>query len=102
MNFVLLLIIGLATLLPFPVMAQGAGDTELFSLIKDVVDLIKYLVDTLILPIASGVVIMMVIYGGVQYITGKPEPAKKTIMAALTGVIIIMFSYVIVALLATI
>ena len=55
--------------------------------------------DTLILPVAGAIIVLVIIYGGIQYITGGPkgaETGKKTIIAALIGAIIIALSVMII------
>lgn len=54
-----------------------------------------------VLPFIGGVLMLMVIYGGVLYITSGGDPdklgkAKKTLMWAVLGVILIVISYSIV------
>ena len=46
-----------------------------------------------LLTAASAIVIIMIIIGGIQYITGQAEAGKKTIIAALIGTVIIVLSY---------
>lgn len=52
---------------------------------------------TYILPFAAGIVVLMIIIGGVQYIQGNAEAGKKTLWAAIIGIIIIVLANVIVA-----
>lgn len=42
-----------------------------------------------ILGLASGIVILMIIWGGFQYMSGNTEAGKKTLLAAVVGLIII-------------
>lgn len=54
-----------------------------------------------ILPVAAGVAVLAVMYAGVLYITSQGDPekvgkAKKALLWAIVGVIIIVLSYAIV------
>jgi len=96
------------SLLPFtslllsarPAFAQAQDATsdqtgQLASLITSAVNLVHYLLFNIILPASGGILVLMVIYGGVQMITGSQENGKKTVIAALTGAAIIILSGVI-------
>lgn len=50
-----------------------------------------------ILTIAGSVIILMLMIGGYQYIMGQKDAAKKTITAAIIGLVIILLSGIIVA-----
>lgn len=52
---------------------------------------------TYILPFAAGIVVLMIIIGGVQYIQGNAEAGKKTLSAAVIGIVIIVLTSVILA-----
>lgn len=54
-------------------------------------------IQSAVLAIAGVVIVLMLIIGGYQYIMGQKDAAKKTITAALTGLIIILLSGIIVA-----
>lgn len=42
-----------------------------------------------LLPIGGGIVVLALIWGGVQYTQGNAEAGKKTILAAIVGLVII-------------
>jgi len=54
------------------------------------------LVGQVILPVAGIVVFGMIIWGGFKYIQGDPEAGKKTLTAAVIGLVIVALSAVIV------
>lgn len=89
-----------------PVFAQdnasaGSG-SQLTQFLNRIVSLLDGLIYQIILPIASGLVVAMVIYGGIQMIMGQKDNGKKTITASITGAIIIILSYAFVRLLQSI
>lgn len=51
-----------------------------------------------LLGLAGIIVILIIIWGGLQYIQGNTEGGKKTILAAIIGLIIILFANVIIRL----
>lgn len=51
-----------------------------------------------VLAVAGSVIVLMLIIGGYQYIMGQKDAGKKTITAALIGLIIIMLAAVLVGL----
>jgi succinate dehydrogenase hydrophobic anchor subunit len=64
---------------------------------RTIADVIAGVLD-FIVPIVAGVLMLMVIYGGVQYIMSAGDPdktakAKKTLMWAILAVILIVISY---------
>ncbi len=66
--------------------------------IQDLVDLIGTIIDWMLL-IAGVLAVAYLVYAGIQYIVGGPkadELAKKQIVNAITGIVIIILSYVIV------
>lgn len=78
-----------------------ANDTS-----SSIADIIAGIIE-FVLPFIGGVLILMVIYGGLLYITsgGDPEKlgkAKKTLLWAVLGVILIVISYSIVVALNTV
>lgn len=73
-------------------------------LIENIEKGIKGTFDQFVLPIAGGIIVLVIIYGGIQYITGGvkgAENAKKTIIAAVIGAVIIALSAVILNLVAS-
>ncbi|RLC37274.1 hypothetical protein DRH29_02525 [candidate division Kazan bacterium] len=73
-------------------MTESAPETQIGSLIEKISGLMETTVGWL-LTAASAIVIIMIIIGGIQYITGQAEAGKKTIIAALIGTVIIVLSY---------
>jgi len=51
--------------------------------------------------VAGSIVVLMIIIGGIQYITGQREAGKKTIVAAIIGTAIIVLAWIIVNIVAT-
>jgi len=48
-----------------------------------------------VLPIGGAIVVLMIIIGGLQYIQGNAEAGKKTLTAAIIGLVIIALALVI-------
>lgn len=85
----------------FPAVAQAAdwdagGGGELRQTVDSVADLIRYFLQDFLPPVGGAIVALMVIWGGIQYITGQKENGKKTIFAAIIGAVIILLAYVII------
>jgi len=49
-----------------------------------------------LLPVAGAIIVLMIIWGGFQYIQGNPEAGKKTLTAAIIGLVIVVISFLIV------
>lgn len=78
--------------------AQGGGGTNTTKL-GTILDAFSQLIaDTqgYLGPIAGGVIVIMLVIGGIQYINGNPEAGKKTVIAAIIGVVIIALATVLV------
>ncbi|MFA5010114.1 MAG: TrbC/VirB2 family protein [Patescibacteria group bacterium] len=99
-NFLLTLVIGLLTATPALAQTPSQEDVRTADSLNKVIDTIKGILNnitTLIVgEIAGGIVVLMVIVGGIQYITGDKAGGKKTIVAALVGAAIIVLSYAII------
>lgn len=91
---------GTLALLPTPALAQrspdltpiggGGGITALTTMIETAVDIIA--------GIAGAIAVAYLVYGGITYITGGAggaENAKKIIINAIIGMVIILLAYVI-------
>lgn len=92
--------------LSLPVMAQGKavepspigtipGEGGVSAIISAITTVIGWM-----LALAGALAVAYLIYGGIQYITGGAggaENAKKTIINAVVGIVIIVLSYVIVS-----
>lgn len=48
-----------------------------------------------VLPIGGAIVVLMIVIGGFQYIQGNAEAGKKTLTAAIIGLVIIALASVI-------
>lgn len=74
--------------------------TEFFyDLIEQIQASLRYIAIEYLLKYAGALAVIIIIYGGIKYITGGPkevENAKGIIIAALIGLAIIAFSYVII------
>lgn len=71
----------------------------IIDLITKLKDLISIILTTKILPVAGAIVVILIIWTGIRYITGGPkaeESAKKAFVAIFIGVAIIMLAYVII------
>ena len=93
--FVLLPIIAWAT--PGPIVPVETACTDA----QCVVDMLQYIINW-VLAIAGALAMLMLIYGGIRYIysTGdekRLEGAKKTILYAIIGIIVITASYLLVS-----
>ena len=55
------------------------------------------LLSDFLLPVAGAIVIIMIIWGGFKYIQGDTETGKKTITAAIIGLVIIALSSLIIS-----
>lgn len=82
-------------LVPTAALAQPRNDTAgidkaagLLSKISNILGAIYQL----ILYVGGAVVVLMIVIGGLQYIANQKEGAKKTIIAAITGAVIIILS----------
>ena len=87
------------------VFAQSAapaatGTTFTWDKLNQFIQYINYSVTSLLsdflLPIASVIVVGMIIWGGFKYIQGDAENGKKTITAAIIGLVIIALSSLII------
>ena len=81
----------------------SAGDDKpAFSLdiinqfIAYIKDNITSFLSNFLLPVAGAIIVLMVIWGGFQYIQGNPEAGKKTLTAAIIGLVIIVISALII------
>lgn len=84
---------------------KGIPCNQPLSDINAVVTLAKNLVMGYILPLVGTLFIIMVIIGGILYITSRgnqqqAERAKKTLTAAIIGLLIVTLSYTLIAIFA--
>jgi hypothetical protein len=87
---------------PMAAFAQTTGDTEGLdkaSLLLDKIGNVLSGIQILILDVGGAIVVGMIIYGGIQYITNQKDGGKKTIIAAITGLVIIILAGSLIALL---
>jgi len=94
---------GFLTAIPMPAMAQGSS--SLPTLTPDtsgdetsVIDAIGSVVDWMLI-LAGALAVAYLIYGGIMYITGGAagaENAKKVIINAIIGVVVILLAYILV------
>jgi len=73
-------------------------DEVIGDFITRVTNILRDAIGTIV-PYISIICVIFIIYGGIQYITGGvkgAETGRKTIIAAITGLIIIAFSYLII------
>ncbi|MFH0905385.1 MAG: hypothetical protein V1826_01555 [bacterium] len=75
-------------------MGQGLVVHQLIDQIKTV--LVSF-ADNALLPVGGIVIVMVIVYGGIQYITGNAENGKKAIIAAIWGTVIITLAWAMVA-----
>lgn len=105
MKRLLALLVSWLVLTPTVASAQDnvptSGIEELNPLLSVFNSLVRYFLDW-IPKLGGAVVVVMIIYSGILYITGNPERGKKTLLAAIIGAIIIAMAYVIVSSLNTI
>ncbi|HAR54816.1 TPA: hypothetical protein DCR79_00780 [Patescibacteria group bacterium] len=80
----------------------GAAINVLIERIKNIsIDVLE----NYILPVAGALVVILIIWSGIKYITGGPkgeEAAKKSLIAIFIGVIIMMIAVVVVNLIKNI
>ena len=98
--------IGVITLIPFKALADAPPPIEIYDpggavTADQVVALIQTVINW-ILVIAGSLAAVMLIYGGIKYIFSsgdekRTESAKKTILYAVIGVLVITASYFIVS-----
>lgn len=50
----------------------------------------------LLMPLAAGIVIIMIIWSGIKYFIGDAEGGKKSLLAAIIGLIIVLISFTII------
>lgn len=50
----------------------------------------------LLMPLAAGVVVIMIIWSGIKYISGDAEGGKRSLLAAIIGLIIVLISFTII------
>jgi riboflavin transporter FmnP len=84
-----------------PALAADVGPVDyrqpkLVILIRAFLDLITDIQD-IVLGVAGSIVALMIIIGGIQYISGQADSGKKTITAAVIGTVIILMASAIVA-----
>jgi hypothetical protein len=68
-------------------------------LIKRIQDIAVDMLENYILPVAGALVVLLIIWAGIKYITGGPkveESAKKTLAAVFIGIAIILLSLIII------
>lgn len=71
----------------------------IIDLIAKLKDLSSIILITKILPVAGALMVILIIWTGIKYITGGPkaeESAKKSFIAIFIGIAIIMLSAVII------
>jgi len=59
----------------------------------------SYLLDVgnnFLLPLAGTIIVVMIIWGGLQYVQGNAEGGKKTLLAAIIGLVIIVIASLII------
>lgn len=49
-----------------------------------------------LLPLAGVIIVIMIIWGGLQYVQGNAEGGKKTLIAAIVGLVIIVLASLII------
>ncbi|MBN2585051.1 hypothetical protein JXA59_00140 [Patescibacteria group bacterium] len=54
--------------------------------------------NTILLPVGGAIVVLALLWGGVQYAQGNAEAGKKTITAAIIGLVIIAVASLLVSL----
>ena len=72
---------------------------DIIKLRDTVIDIITNKIGDKLLPAAGALCVVVIIWGGIQYITGGPkgeETGKKTILAAIIGLILIILSAIII------
>ena len=72
---------------------------DIIKLRDTVIDIITNKIGDKLLPAAGALCIIVIIWGGIQYITGGTkgeETGKKTILAAIIGLILIILSAIII------
>ena len=72
------------------------AETAITYLIGEIGASILYLVSGRLLPIVSFLVVIIIMYAGIQYIIGGTkgqENAKGTIISALVGLVVVALSY---------
>lgn len=68
---------------------------KLLSLVNQLQDTAQRIGHELLLPIGGAIAVVALIWGGIQYM-GNPEAGKKTVIAAIIGLIIVaLASYLI-------
>jgi len=107
--YVSLLILILPILFPFLVSAQGIPLPPDVGLpggrYDNATDIIRNIIQNILLPIAGIVAVLFIIVGGFQYITSGAneewaETGKKTLRNAVIGLVVIILSYIIVIVIA--
>jgi len=66
-------------------------DNKLFKLVDNLQKALENIGGELLI-LSGAVVVITIIWGGIQYIH-NPETGKKTLMGALIGLLIVVFSY---------
>ncbi|MEI7690096.1 MAG: pilin [bacterium] len=101
-NLLYSLLVGIFVFLPVAALATGpiVAVTGTCGGAQCVIDLLQTII-TWVLAIAGSLAVLMLIYGGIRYIlsTGdekRLEGAKKTILYAIIGIIVITASYLLV------
>lgn len=72
---------------------------DVIILLNKITDIAKLALNKYILPIAGALIVILIIWSGIKYITGGPkgeESAKKSLIAIFIGVAIIALAFVII------
>ncbi len=72
------------------------AEQEINDLLKAFIGLVRYALDWTP-KIGGAIVVAMIIYSGIQYVTGNAERGKKTLFAAVIGTIIVAMAYAIIS-----
>jgi len=66
--------------------------SPLLSLVKQVQDAAVRIGGEALLPISGAIILIFLIWGGIQYMN-NPEAGKKTLIGAIIGLVIVALSY---------
>ena len=77
-------------------LAEAVNTDHIQNLQDKLLGLIITLTNDIVLPIGSGLIIIAIILAGFRYLQGDAKGGKAALVAAITGLVIVLLSYFII------